>query len=152
LTGFRINVDTADDEVLKLALITVGLNKAFENMFHPRHSNAELVKALGQHNNRIVKQYSVWSVIENTNLSIEDLGIPFSGLDIEPSNVQAKMLQLGAEKIVDLKERQEVIRKGSYLTAVDAREGLAKGLLSVYYDGLEGITLDWYDVEGSLRV
>lgn len=152
LTGFRINVDTADDEVLKLALITVGLNKAFENMFHPRHSNAELVKALGQHNNRIVKQYSVWSVIENTDLSIEDLGIPFSGLDIEPSNVQAKMLQLGAEKIVDLKERQEVIRKGSYLTAIDAREGLAKGLLSVYYDGLEGITLDWYDVEGSLRV
>lgn len=152
LAGFRILIDTADDEVLKLALITVGLNRAFENMFHPRHSNAELVRALGQHDNRIVKQYSVWSVIENSGLSIDDLGIPFSGLDDEPPNVQAKMLQLGAEKIVDLKERQEVIRKGSYLAAVEAREGLAKGLQSVYYDGLEGITLDWYGIEGSHRV
>ncbi|WP_170546395.1 CHAT domain-containing protein [Ruegeria arenilitoris] len=152
LTGFKIDVDAADDEVLKLALITVGLNRAFENMFHPRHTNAELVKALGQHDNRVVKQYSVWSAIENHGLSIHDLGIPFANLDSEPSNVQAKMLQLGAEKIVDLKERQEVIQKGSYLPTVEAREGLAKGLQSVYYDGLEGVTLDWYDIEGSLRV
>ena len=152
LAGFRIAIDVADDEVLKLALITVGLNRAFDNMFHPKHSNAELVKALGQHDNRIVKQYSVWSVIENVGLSISDLGIPFANLENEPANVQAKMLQLGAEKIVDLKERQEVIRKGSYLPTVEAREGLAKGLQSVYYDGLEGVTLDWYDTEGSSRV
>lgn len=152
LTGFKIAIDVADDEVLKLALITVGLNRAYENMFHPRHSNAELVKALGQHDNRIVKQYSVWSVIENVGLSIGDLGIPFSNIENEPSNVQAKMLQLGAEKIADLKERQEVIRKGSFLPTVEAREGLAKGLQSVYYDGLEGVTLDWYDIESSPRV
>ncbi|WP_058286428.1 CHAT domain-containing protein [Leisingera aquaemixtae] len=152
LAGFKIAIDVAGDEVLKLALITVGLNRAYENMFHPKHSNAELVKALGQHDNRIVKQYSVWSVIENVGLSISDLGIPFTNLDNEPSNVQAKMLQLGAEKIADLKERQEVIRKGSYLPTVEAREGLAKGLQSVYYDGLEGVTLDWYDIEGSSRV
>jgi len=152
LAGFKIAVDVADDEVLKLALITVGLNRAYENMFHPKHSNAELVKELGQHDNRIVKQYSVWSVIENLGLSISDLGVPFASLENEPPNVQAKMLQLGAEKIVDLKERQEVIRKGSYLPTVEAREGLAKGLQSVYYDGLEGVTLEWYDVEGSPRV
>lgn len=152
LTGFQIAVDTADDEVLKLALITVGLNRAHENMFHPKHSNAQLVRALGQHDNRIVKQYSVWSVIENVGLNIGDLGIPFANLDKEPSNVQSKMLQLGAERIVDLTERQEVIQRGSYLPDVEAREGLAKGLQSVYYDGLEGITLDWFDVEGSNRV
>jgi len=152
LAGFKIAIDVADDEVLKLALITVGLNRAYENMFHPKHSNSELVKALGQHDNRVVKQYAVWSVIENVGLSISDLGIPFANLENEPSNVQAKMLQLGAEKIADLKERQEVIRKGSYLKTVEAREGLAKGLQSVYYDGLEGVTLDWYDVEASARV
>ncbi|WP_297779078.1 CHAT domain-containing protein [uncultured Roseovarius sp.] len=91
-------------------------------------------------------------MIENVGLSIGDLGIPFANLENEPSNVQSKMLQLGAEKIADIKERQEVIRKGSYLSAVEAREGLAKGLQSVYYDGLEGVTLDWYDTEGSPRV
>lgn len=152
LSGFQIKVDTADDEVLKLALITVGLNRAFENMFHPRHSNAALVRALGQHDNAIVKQYSVWSVIENSKLSINDLGIPFSNLEREPPNVQSKLLQLAAEQMVNLKERQEIIRMGSYQPTIQAREGLAKGLQYQFYEGLQDITLDWFDVEAKLAV
>lgn len=152
LSGFQIHLDRADDEVLKLALITVGLNRAYENMFHPRHANAELVRALGQHDNTIVKQYSVWCVIENAGLSIDDLGIPFAKLESEPPNVQSKMLQLAAEKMVDARERQDIIRKGSYLQSVEAREGLAKGLQAVFYEGLQDITLDWFGVEGSVRV
>lgn len=152
LNGFQIKVDTADDEVLKLALITIGLNRAFENMFHPRHSNAELVRALGQHDNAIVKQYTVWSVIENPGLSINDLGIPFSNLETEPPNVQSKLLQLAAEQMVDLKKRQDIIRIGSYLPAIHAREGLAKGLQYHFYEGLQDITLAWFEVEGSPRV
>ena len=152
LSGFQINVDRADDEVLKLALIAVGLNRAYENMFNPSHSNGSLIRALGQHDNIVVKQYSVWCVIENTGLSIADLGIPFSKLEYEPPNVQSKMLQLAAEQIVDLRERQDIIRRGSYLPAIDAREGLAKGLQRSFYEGLEDITLDWFGVEGSPRV
>ncbi len=152
LEGFRIEVDNADDEVLKLALITVGLNRAYENMFHPKYSNGSLVKVLGQHDNTIVRQYSVWSVIENTGLYIDDLGIPFERLEVEPPNVQAKMLQLGAQQLSDIRERQCVIEKGSFLPSVEAREGLAKGLQFVYFDGLEGVTLDWFDIENSQRV
>lgn len=152
LDGFRIDLDSADDEVLKLALITVGLNRAFENMFHPKHSNASLVKALGQHSNLIVRQYSVWCVIENTDLNIGDLGIPFDQLLNEPPNVQAKLLQLGAEQIKDIRERQHVIEQGTFLPSIDAREGLAKGLQFSFYDGLEGVTLDWFDTENSPRV
>lgn len=152
LSGFPIKVDTADDEVLKLALITVGLNRAFENMFHPRHSNAALVRALGQHDNAIVKQYTVWSVIENPKLSINDLGIPFSNLESEPPNVQSKLLQLAAEQMVDLKERQEIIRMGSYQPTIQTREGLAKGLQYQFYEGLQDVTLAWFEVEGSLAV
>ncbi len=152
LTGFQINVERADDEVLKLALITVGLNRAYENMFHPSHANGELVRTLGQHDNIVVKQYSVWSIIENAGLGLADLGIPFDRLEIEPPNVQSKMLQLAAEQIIDPRERQEIISKGSYLPNVDAREGLAKGLQGVFYEGLQDVTLDWFDVEASLRV
>ncbi|KAA5603790.1 CHAT domain-containing protein [Roseospira marina] len=152
LSGFRINVDRADDEVLKLALIAVGLNRAFENMFHPRHSNGALVRVLGQHDNIIVKQYSVWSIIENEMLSINDLGIPLIDLESQPPNVQSKMLQLAAEQIVDPMERQDIIYKGSYLKSIDAREGLARGLQEVFYEGLEDITIDWFDVEASFRV
>ncbi|UWQ43941.1 CHAT domain-containing protein (plasmid) [Leisingera aquaemixtae] len=152
LNGFQITVENADDEVLKLALITVGLNRAFENMFHPRFSNGELVRALGQHDNIIVKQYSVWSVIENRGLSIDDLGIPFSRLEEEPPNVQSKLLQLAAEQVIDHQERQHIIRRGSFLPTVEAREGLAKGLLHQFYDGVHEITLDWFEFEGSYRV
>lgn len=152
LGGFRINVDEADDEVLKLALITVGLNRAYENMFHPKHSNGSLVKVLGQHDNLIVRQYSVWCVIENVGLHIGDLGIPFDHLETEPPNVQAKMLQLGAEQVSDLRERQHIIEKGTFLPTIEAREGLAKGLRFSFYDGLEGVTLDWFEMEGSPRV
>jgi hypothetical protein len=152
LDGFRIEVEKADDEVLKLALITVGLNRAYENMFHPKHTNGSLVKELGQHDNIIIRQYSVWCVIENTELRIGDLGIPFDHLENQPPNVQAKMLQLGAEQILDLRERQNIIERGTFLPAIDAREGLAKGLQFKFYDGLEGVTLDWFEVEKSPRV
>lgn len=152
LSGFQIDINRADDEVLKLALIAVGLNRAYENMFHPRHGNGELIRVLGQHDNDIVRQYSVWCIIENATLSISDLGVPFSALETEPSNVQAKLLQLAAEQVRDPIERQDIILKGSYLPSIDAREGLARGLQSVFYDGLQEITLEWFKVEASLRV
>ena len=49
LSGIRIDVYNADERVLRLALITVGLNRDIENLFHPKHSNSEFVRHLGQH-------------------------------------------------------------------------------------------------------
>ena len=149
LTSFSIDIDKADDEVLKLALITVGLNKDIQNLFHPRHDNGQIVRALGQHSNLIIKQYSVWAVIENTRLTIFDLGIPFSALENQKPNVQAKLLQLVASYEADPSARQDLIIRGSNLNAVEAREGLAKGLSSNYYEGLQDVTLGWFDVEDS---
>ena len=149
LTSFRINIDKADVEVLKLALITIGLNKDIENLFDPRHSNGALVKALGQHDDKIVRQYSVWSVLENDKLTIDDLGIPFSAIDKELPNVQAKLLQLAAEREKDVKRLADIISAGSCNEHPEAQEGLAKGLLETHYDGLEEVTIGWFDVEES---
>ncbi len=101
LTGFKIDIDTADVEVLKLALITVGLNRGIENLFHPRHNNGEIVKELGQYPDPIVVQYSVWAVLENRRLTITELGVPFQSIDDHPPNVQSKLLQLAAEQETD---------------------------------------------------
>lgn len=147
LSGFRIDLEKADADVLKLALITVGLNRDIENLFHPKHSNGEFVKELGQHDDAIVRQYSVWAVIENKKLGIQNLGISFSNLDKQPSNVQAKMLQLAAEQGTDAKLRQNIIRHGSLNKSTEARQGLAKGLVNNYYEGLEDITVNWFDTE-----
>lgn len=147
-----INIDTADPEILKLALIVVGLNRDIQHLLHPRHENGVIVRALGQHDNAIVRQYGVWAVIENERLGLQHLGIPLERVADQPSNVQAKMLQLGALAIVDPLERQDLIIAGSNLPKADAREGLAKGILHTFHDGLQDVTLEWMRTEADRRV
>ncbi len=149
LDSLRINIETADREVLKLSLITIGLNKDIEHLFDPRHRNGKIVKALGQHDDKIVRQYSVWAVLENNELTLEDLGISFLDIDKEPPNVQAKLFQLAAEREKDVCRLNGIIDLGSCNDYPEAREGLAKGLLKTYYDELEEITIPWFDVEES---
>lgn len=148
----NIDIETADTEVLKLALIVIGLNRDIQNLLHPRHENGEIVRALGQHDDTIVRQYGVWAVIENRRLGLEHLGTALEGVEKEPENVQAKLLELGASSIPDLTHRQEFIICGSNLSSTLAREGLAKGLIHSFHDGLEGVTLEWFRTEQEPRV
>lgn len=143
LSNVRIDIDKADKEILKLALITVGLNRDVDNLFHPKHSNGQIIKALGTYPDDIVVQYSVWAIIENQKLGMHDLGVSTHPVDALPPNVQAKIMQLVAMRESDHDKRHALMLDGPYLPNADAREGMAKGLLSVYYDGLEGIMLDW---------
>lgn len=147
LANFRIDIENADDEVLKLALITVGLNRDIENLFHPRCKNGEFVKKLGQHGNRIVVQYSAWAVLENQRLSIADLGVPLDDIGSLPPNVQSKVLQAVAVLESDLFKRHKIVSDGPFYASYEAREGLAKGLRSEYYDGLADVTISWFDQE-----
>lgn len=149
LSRLDIDINKADVEVLKLALITVGLNRSVENMFHPKYRNGELVKVLGKHEDSIVRQYCVWSVIENPTILLTDLGVSFESLESQPPNVQSKLLQLGSRQIKDPIERQDLIKNGTYLSHPDAREGLAKGILDIYYDGLEEVTIGWFEAEAN---
>lgn len=147
MTGLRIDIDSSDPEVLKLALLTVGLNRDITNLLHPRHSNGQIVRQLGQHDDKIVRQYSVWSVMENRRLTLDDLGIRLDEIGRQPVNVQTKLYQLAAERAPDLKFRSKIIHEGTYSEHAEARNGLAKGIASIFYDGLADITLGWYDQE-----
>lgn len=148
----RIDIDKVDADLLKLALIVIGLNRDVQHLLHPRYANGEIVRALCQHDDSIVRQYSVWAVLENRALGLEHLGIPFERTEAEPENVQAKLLELGSAAITDLSQRQDLILAGSSYPSVLAREGLAKGLAQTFYDGLEGVTLDWARTEAEPRV
>ncbi|SPJ25057.1 CHAT domain-containing protein [Palleronia abyssalis] len=147
-----IDLDTADPELLKLALIVIGLNRDIQHLLHPRHENGEIVRALGQHDDPIVRQYSVWSVIENDRLGAEHLGVPLDSIDREKPNVQAKLLQLAPTAIEDRTELQELIIQGSILPSLEAREGLAKGLSHLFYEGLQDVTIRWAETETEDRV
>jgi hypothetical protein len=142
-----IDIYVADPAVLRLGLITVGLNKDIENLFHPKHKNAEFVRHLGQHDDNVVQQYSVWSVIENRRLTFADLGIPLDSIERLAPNVQSKMYQLVAERDEDLRRRLDLTSRGSIAAPDDAREGLAKGIKDNYYDGLETVTIEWFQQE-----
>lgn len=143
LSSIRIDIDKAHKEILKLALITIGLNKDIENLFHPKHGNGTIVRQLGAYPDDIVVQYSVWSIIENRRLDISDLGVKVHPIDALPTNVQSKVMQLIAMRESDYERRHALMLDGPYLPSVEAREGMARGLLTTYYDGLEAITIDW---------
>ena len=150
--NFRIDVDKDSDEVLRLALITVGLNKDIENLFHPKHSNGSLVKELGQHSDRFVVQYSIWAILENKKLEFSHVGIDLIDIEAHPPNVQSKALQLISEKSQDRDLLHKTVLDGPFYRHTDAREGLAKGLLNRYYEGIEGVTIDWFRQESSMAV
>jgi CHAT domain len=146
LGSLSIDIYSAKAPVLRLALITVGLNKDIEHLFHPNHSNAAFVRHLAQHDDIIVQQYSVWSVIENHRLDLRDLGIPVDKIEDTEPNVQSKLYQLVAEKDPDARRRLEVTAQGS-MSGTQAREGLSKGVKRHYYDGLEEVVIPWMEQE-----
>ena len=152
LTKIKIDIEKSDKEVLKLALITVGLNREIENLFHPRHTNGQIVKVLGQFPDSVVVQYTVWAIIENRKLALTDLGIRTDRVDLLTPNVQSKLMQLIAEREADKERKNRIIADGPFLSDFEAREGLAKGLSRNYYDGLEEITIDWFNTESSKEI
>ncbi|MGK9168361.1 hypothetical protein KXR53_18765 [Inquilinus limosus] len=144
LRSLPINLEAASADTLKLGLIVVGLDRAPANLFHPRHGNADIVKALGAHDDPIVAQYTVWAVAENDNLTVDDLGIPISSVESRPGNVRGWMYRAVAMHTPSAVKYQDYIANGAGDTDAEVRLGLAIGLKDTYFDGLEAVVLDWY--------
>lgn len=142
-----VNINTATLDVLKLALVAIGLNRAPEHIFDPRFANSVIVRDLGGHDDDIVSQYSVWAICENPTLGLKDLGIPLKEIEGKPSNVRAWMFRLIAANDGDQAIGLEYIELGSRDPAIEVRSGLAQGLEYVYFDGIQPIMLDWYGAE-----
>lgn len=104
LSALPIDVETASPDLLKLALVIVGLDRAPENMLHPRHENSELVKALGGHHDNVVAQYTVWAITENPSLNLIDLGIDIKLVEDQPANVRAWIYRLIAMTAEDAEQ------------------------------------------------
>lgn len=152
LREVAIDIEDANADILKLALITVGIGKAVENLFDPRHPNSEIVRVLGGHDDDIVRQYSVWAIVENRHLSAANLGINLEKLAIEPPNVRAKVYGLLATDSSDYMRQQEFLIRGSDDHHQEARLGLASMLRDSYYDGMETVTVEWLEQESNPSV
>lgn len=146
-TNLRVNIEVADSEVLKLTLLTVGLDRAPENIFDPRHGNPEIVKVLGGHHDPVVSQYTAWAIAENPKLGVDDLGIPVDDPEALPPNVRGWVFRLFAGDKRATSLRHEMILQGSMDQEIDVRTSTATGLRENFYDGLEQITIDWFNDE-----
>lgn len=144
LSAFPIDVETASPDLLKLALVVVGLDRAPQNMMHPRHGNSELVKALGDHHDNLVAQYTIWAITENPSLNLGDLGIDIKLVEEQPANVRAWIFRLIAMSAEDAERNFEYVELGSRDPTAEARAGLAFGLKETYFDGLEALVIDWF--------
>ena len=144
LSGLPLDVETASSDLLKLALVVIGLNRAPVNMLNPRHSNGEMVKALGGHHDPIVSQYSVWAAAENSDLDINDIGIDLSSIESQPPNVRSKLYELIASDSNTAVEYMEYVRLGSTDPQADVRSALAAALRDTYFDGLDAFVIDWF--------
>jgi hypothetical protein len=151
-SGLPINIEIATPDVLKLGLIVVGLDRAPANLFHPRHSNPEIVKVLGSHHDSVVSQYTVWAIAENDRLGLSDLGIPIASIETRPPNVRSWMFQLIAMSPATAKANREYIQLGAGDPHPEARLGLAVGLRETFYDGIEPLILDWFYSEADQEV
>lgn len=149
LTKNPIRPDKADASELRLATVLVGLNRAPENLFEPRHSNAEIVGVLNGHDDNLVAQYSVWAICENPTLTLPNLRIDLLALHGREPNIRGWVYQLISSEAATAKQHLEHIRQGSLDKSEKARLGLATGLRNTYFDGLEEITSDWIAEEDS---
>jgi hypothetical protein len=143
VSNISVDVDSATPDRLKLALLVVGLDRAPPNLFHPRHSNAQIVKALGGHHDNVVAQYTVWAITENPNLGLGDLGVDMRSIEQQASNVRSWMFQLVAMSRENAETYWEWIELGTRDPECEARSGLAIGLRDTFFDGLEPLVLDW---------
>lgn len=142
-----VNINSATVDVLKLALVAIGLNRAPEHIFDPRYANSVIVKDLGTHNDDIVSQYSIWAICENPTLGLKDLGIPLKDIEAKPANVRAWMFRLVAANDTDPATGLEYIELGSRDSDIEVRAGLAMGLGHIFFDGIQPLIMNWYDNE-----
>lgn len=149
----KINLDYAPDLDLKNVAVLIGLDKAPENIFHPKYPNKDVLGKLNLHDNKKVAQYSIWALVENENYNIEDLGLEIKDVESFSENVRAWIYKLMIEKEeLALKHKSYIFEVASKDTSNEAREGLASSLIDIYFPQLEECTIDWVNTEQDSEV
>ncbi|WP_456744541.1 5'-methylthioadenosine/S-adenosylhomocysteine nucleosidase [Bradyrhizobium sp. USDA 4354] len=148
----RVRVDYAEPTELRLAGILVGLDRAPEHLFSLSAGNDEVIGELNSHPDPIVAQYSVWATCENPNLGIKNLRLPLHDVEERPPNVRKYVYQLAVKDVQTAQDNYDFLVLGSEDSDPEARAGLATGLRSIYFDGLETLVTDWFNDEDIDRV
>lgn len=152
LSSLPVNIEISTADQLKLGLLVVGLDRAPLNLFHPKYDNAQIVRVLGQHDDAIVSQYTIWAIAENPSLGLRDLGVDIRSVEQLPPNVRSWIFRLIGMSRGDAEGNREYIEVGMRDPETEARVGLAMGLRDTFFDGLDPLVLDWLTSEPDQEV
>jgi hypothetical protein len=152
LSSLPLSVEHASGDLLRLALVLVGIDRAPPNMLNPNYDNAAMIKALGQHHDDVVSQYTVWAVTENPKLGVKDLGIDLKDLPDAPPNVRSWVYRVLSMTPEAMAEYFDLVIYGISEQSREARHGLASGLRGTYLDILEPHILEWALTEDDLEI
>lgn len=143
----RVNIETASPPELRLAAVLLGLGKAPEHLFDLGHENSAVIGRLDAHPDALVAQYAVWSICEHPALGLSHMSSSVRDIESRPERVRGYTYRLITQDDVVAEAHREFIQLGSVDPSGRARTGLACGLAKAFFDGLEGMTLDWHDAE-----
>lgn len=142
LSKQKINIDIADPLSLQNVAVLVGLEKVPDNVFSERHPYKGIIGRLNLHDDKLVRQYSIWAISENPHLELSDLGINIEDIDSQPDNVKKWLFHLVARDSKAEKHRG-IIEHGISNDNTQIRENLAAGLSQNYFSGCEEFIIPW---------
>ncbi len=149
----RINIQRANDVLLKCACVCMATGRNKRAIFDPKFKQDEQLIALNDHHVAEVAQYSIYAMWRSPRLTFDRLGFTLDTLQVRPPDVRrwAYRLLCKQQKSVS-KNRdlfQQIIKSESDGAAL---EGLALGLRDLWYDGIEVSMVDWFNSEQDERV
>lgn len=150
--ALHINIDTAASSELRSATLLVGLVRAPDTLFSPRHPISDVIGDLNKHPDAIVAQYSFWAKVEHPNLGLADCKVSPRDFLYLPPNAQGWACRLLTKRGEVVARHHEFIVSASESDHAVVREGMAAALRDVYYDGLEAVVLDWHIDEDNALV
>jgi hypothetical protein len=149
----RINIQKADDVLLKCACVCMATSRNKRGVFDPKFKQEEQLVALNQHHAAEVSQYSIYAMFRLPRLQFKDLGFRLDQLPGKPLEVRRWAYRLLSKQQSSLVKNQDLFEE---IIRTDrdggALEGLALGLREMWYDGIERPIVDWYQSQYEERV
>lgn len=152
LVKTRVDIYKADPLTLQNVTILIGVNKMPDGVFSDRHPYKEIIGALNGHDDKLVQQYSIWAICENSKLGIADLGIKVTDIEAFPPNVRKWLYKLIATSKEGAGDYREILDVGSRETDVQIRRNVASGLRDTYFVDIEELILTWFSAESDEEV
>ena len=141
----RIDIQKADDVILKWACICAGTGRIRSEIFDPRFDQSEQLIALNGHHTEEVAQYSLYAMHRIKRFRFADISIQPAFLTSKPVGIRRWSYRLFT------KHPKSVLKNRDLLTEfiaveqdISPQEGLAIGLKPIWFDGFDMTVIDWH--------